>query len=235
MKSLPDFSSYSANGLDELCLVAGPDTSPKILLVPPLFDEMNRMRRMMVQLMDELGSHGIGSALPDLPGTNESLFPEEELTLGHWQQALASCAKRYRFDGAASFRGGALLTAPLSDLPQWQLAPVRGANLLRTMMRTRLAADKESGRNTTLADLQEIAAKEAIQLAGHVVSPALFNGLHDAMPATGEHCRVARLEGDSKPCDVALAGKTLWLRAEPDEDPALSAAIATDIADWIRQ
>ena len=51
MRSSPDFSSFSANGPDELCLLAGPDKNLRILLVPPLFDEMNRMRRMLVDLM----------------------------------------------------------------------------------------------------------------------------------------------------------------------------------------
>ena len=75
--------------------------------------------------------------------------------------------------------------------------------------------------------------REPIELAGHLISPALFTGLHDAMPAVGDKHRIVRLEGDAKPSDVALAGKSLWLRAEPDDDPALSAAIAADITDWI--
>ena len=45
--------------------------------------------------------------------------------------------------------------------------------------------------------------------------------------------RTVRLDTDPKPADRHVPGTPLWRRAEPDNDPALAAILADDIADWI--
>jgi hypothetical protein len=45
--------------------------------------------------------------------------------------------------------------------------------------------------------------------------------------------RTVRLDTDPKPADRHVPGIPLWRRAEPDNDPALAALLADDIADWI--
>ena len=51
----------------------GPASGPTIMILPSLFEEANRMRRILVEVMRGLVASGLASALPDLPGTNESL------------------------------------------------------------------------------------------------------------------------------------------------------------------
>jgi hypothetical protein len=57
----------------------------RLLIVPALFDEGNRMRRLTVEVMRRLAASGIASVLPDLPGLQESTFPLERANLGLWR------------------------------------------------------------------------------------------------------------------------------------------------------
>jgi len=229
-----EYSSYSFEGRDELCLKAGVDHSNQILLIPPLFDEMNRMRRMLVDSMRALDTRGIGSILPDLPGSNESLFPQADASFDLWRKALSQCTAQHSVTPhVASFRGSALVDDFDSANKIWRLSPAKGNSLLRTMMRTRIASDKEAGTVTTMAALSEQAESSAINLAGNDIGPQMFKDLQETKLSDHEHVRTVRLESDSQPADAKLLGTALWLRAEPDEDMALSQAIADDIAGWI--
>ncbi len=146
MKTQLECSSYRFADRDEYCLRAGSEYKTQILLIPPLFDEMNRTRRMIVDVMRLLANRGVGTFLPDLPGTNESLLPQQDVSLKIWQEALESCfSSNLKICFVASFRGGCLIDGISSELPVWRLTPARGRSLLRTMMRTRIASDKESG------------------------------------------------------------------------------------------
>ena len=230
-----EFSSYRYDEYDELCLISGGQHQIKILLIPPLFDEMNRMRRALVDTMHLLNERGIGSILPDLPGTNESLFPQGEASLTLWRNALNSCIRQHtECKFIASFRGGCLIDDFDDELPHWRLSPVKGSSLLGTMMRTRIASDKEAGKNTKMVDLQKIATTTRLNIAGNEINPTMFAELGQAAPAEQIKSRLARLEVDSQHADVKLAGSPLWLRAEPDTDQLLSAAIANDLASWIQ-
>ena len=150
MTPLPAFVSYELAGLKEFCLSAGDMSSHRVMLLPPLFDEMNRMRKLMVDVMRELDSLGIGSFLPDLPGTNESLAAPERITLSDWKTAVQTCAQHHQISHFASFRGGALAVPEMASARHWIFSPVKGATILRTMMRTKVAADREAGRNTSI-------------------------------------------------------------------------------------
>ena len=85
----------------------------QILIVPPLFDEMNRVRRVLASAMRSLTERGVGSALIDLPGCNESLVRLEEQDLAIWRAAVLACAEQLGATHIASLRGGALI----DDLP----------------------------------------------------------------------------------------------------------------------
>jgi len=229
-----EYSSYEFQGNDELCLRVGGHHAKSILLIPPLFDEMNRMRRMLVDVMRLLDTNGIGSALPDLPGTNESLFRQEQASLAIWRQALIGCSHILpECQHIASFRGGCLIDDFAEDLPKWRLSPAKGNALLRTMMRTRMASDKEAGLSTNMAQLTDEAEQGAVNLAGNSISASMFFELQDAVPALSPDVRTAQLETSAHKGDVKLPGSALWLRAEPDEDLLLSGAIATDLVSWI--
>ena len=233
MTLVPAFVSYEFADRKELCLSIAARSSRRVMLIPPLFDEMNRMRKMMVDVMRSLHALEISSFLPDLPGTNESLVPLEQVTLPEWQEAVRACAQQHQISHIASFRGGALTVAGIQSASHWIFCPIKGATLLRTMLRTKIAADRESGLNTSLADLSSQAEAGPLELAGNIIGSELFAQLNAADIADMPGQRVIRLESDSKPCGGRIAGSALWLRAEPDDDPAMSAAIAQDIATWI--
>lgn len=226
---------YRFDGNDELCLCFGPDDGPKLLILPPLFDEANRVRHLMVETARAIGRLGIASLLPDLPGCNESPVPLEHASVSLWQAALIACGDQHApVSHIASLRGGALLDDALGDLPRWRLAPVKGAQLLRTMLRTRIASDREAGVASTSEELMEIARTSGIAIAGNSLSPCMVRELDSTAPASAGAIRLLRFADDPLACDGRIAGAPLWLRAEPAHDPAMADAMAQDIAAWIR-
>ena len=235
MTLAPAFVAYEFADRKELCLSFASPSSRRVILVPPLFDEMNRMRKMMVDVMRSLHALEIGSFLPDLPGTNESLVALERVTLSDWRKAVQACTQQHQISHIASFRGGALTVANMLSADHWIFSPVKGATILRTMLRTKIAADRESGSNTSLAELTARAEARPLELAGNIIGSELFAQLNAADVPDLENQRIVRLEADNKPGDGQVPGSALWLRAEPDDDTAMSAAIARDIASWIGQ
>ncbi|SIN91088.1 hypothetical protein SAMN02745824_2267 [Parasphingorhabdus marina DSM 22363] len=235
MISTLEFSSFPFRDHEEFCLIAGASCEQQLLLIPPLFDEMNRMRQVLVDVMRRLEKQGIGSVFPDLPGSNESVVPSDQASLSMWQEALVRCLETFDNLGyVAGVRGGCLIDAVGPDLPHWRLTPVDGQRLLRTMMRTRVASDKEAGVTMTISDLTEQAAHETLNLAGNAINPGMFAELQAATPDTLKTVRQIRLNSDPKEADDKIDGSALWLRAEPESDPALAEAISQDISEWIR-
>jgi pimeloyl-ACP methyl ester carboxylesterase len=215
----------------EHALRISPPGTPRatILFVPPLFEEANRTRRTIVLAMRALAADGFATLLPDLPGQNESLVPLEQVDLATWQNALADVAAS--IDGPliiASLRGGALLDHCAKAAAWWRLAPVGGASLLRTLMRARVAADRENGVTSSLESLQAEAATAPLLLAGNRLAPAMIAQLGSAEIQPAAPLRTVTLGSGAD----AIAGTPLWLRAEPGEDAAMAAAIAADIAAW---
>lgn len=200
-----------------------------ILIVPPLFEEANRTRRTLVLAMRALAADGFAALLPDLPGQNESLVPLAKVDLASWQSALADAAAA--IDGPlviASLRGGTLIDHHAKAAAWWRLAPAGGAALLRTLMRARVAADREAGLTSSLDSLQADAATAPLLLAGNRLSPAMIAQLGAAEIQPVAPLRTVALGSGAD----AIAGTPLWLRAEPGEDSAMAAAIAADIAAW---
>lgn len=200
-----------------------------ILFLPPLFEEANRTRRTIVLAMRALAAEGLATLLPDLPGQNDSLVPTVEVDLDRWRQALAETAAM--IDGPvviASLRGGALIDHGAAAAAWWRLAPVGGTSLLRTLLRARVAADREAGLTSSLEDLQDRARHEPLMLAGNLLSPAMMAQLGSAEAVAVAPLRAIGLGAEG------IAGSPLWLRVEPGEDAEMAAAIAADIAEWSR-
>ena len=215
----------------EQVLRHGPEGhDPRVLIVPPLFEEANRLRRTLVQTMRALGDWGVPSLLPDLPGQNESLVPTVAVNLDLWRTVLADVVAAEAGPVLiASLRGGALIDNGLDAAGWWRLAPVPGANLLRTMLRARVASDREAGVESSIDDLIGTAGHSPLLLAGNLLSPAMIEQLQEAVPVeTDPLCTVALGSG---PSDVA--GSPLWLRAEPGEDAKMAAAMAESIYGWM--
>lgn len=215
----------------EHCLrFAGSADAPTILIVPPLFDEANRMRRTLVLTMRALAGLGVASALPDLPGQNDSLVPTEQATLARWRAALRDFAAGEAVPLiVASWRGGALIDYGVAGaLGYWRMAPVKGASLVKTMIRTRITGEKEAGRNIDADAIRASAAAGPVQLAGNFLNAEMLAQLEQAtIPEVEPLRQVAVGSGDGK-----LPGSALWLRAEPGEDAAMARAMAEDIRDW---
>ena len=198
-----------------------------ILIIPPLFEEANRLRRTLVLAMRALAEKGFAAVLPDLPGQNDSLVALADVDLARWRDSLAETATG--IDGriiVASVRGGALIDHRVEAAAWWRLAPVGGASLLRTLMRSRVSADREAGLTSSLESLQAEAKTAPLLLAGNRLSPAMVAQLGASEPQAVEPLRSIGLGADG------IAGTPLWLRAEPGEDAAMAEAIAADLAAW---
>jgi hypothetical protein len=202
-----------------------------IMLIPPLFDEANRLRRTLVLTMRALALLGFDSALPDLPGQNESLLPTEVATLHGWRQAFATlCAAADRPVISAAWRAGALIDSEAELNGRWRMAPLAGASVVRTLARAKTASEREAGRNLSLDDLLATMRTETTEVAGNRLSSAMIAELEAAEIQDVEPVRTVAVGNG----EGALPGSPLWLRAEPGEDAAMAHAMATDIAIWTR-
>ncbi len=226
---------YSFSGNSEQYLHLGRKHPRQILIIPPFFEEMNRTRWLLLAAMRTLDEARIGTILPDLPGQNESLVLDSGISIGMWGAALERLAAQSGviIDMVAAFRSGALLDDAVDCARRWRMSPEDGPDLLRQLVRTRLAADREAGLSTSKALLMAQARHENIELAGVEMSPALIQELENARLPVHDEVRTVRLEGSAAPADTYLSGKPLWRQSEPEEDHWLAQQIAADLAGWV--
>jgi len=217
--------SYAWRDGREAMLRFGPDDAPVVLILPPLFEEANRTRHFLVEVMRGLAGKGVATLLPDLPGTNDSPVATVDARFEHWQEAISALPA----PGATmAVRGGALLDCFAATDRHWRLSPETGARLLRDMVRaTAMSSVLKAG------DVEAAARTEITVLAGNRVDPALYTAVEGASASTAGTIRTLRLEDEAGDADARLAGNVLWRRAEPDHDPALAAAVVADIAEWM--
>lgn len=204
---------------EEYALVLDRGRARRLLIVPALFDEANRMRRMLFDMMRLLDAAGIDTFLPDLPGCNESLQDFTAQSLHGWRSAMQLAARHFRANEVLAVRGGALVFS--NALPGWVLEPAKGASILRQMLRARVIAAREAGGHEDSAELLERGRTEGLELAGWRCGASLIAGLEHALP---------EIEGQRLIAQSELGGGGLWLRAEPAAAPAQSAALARIIA-----
>jgi hypothetical protein len=205
--------------VEEHAVVFDRTRAVRLLIVPPLFEEMNRTRRMLVETQRQLDGWGVDSMLPDLPGCNESQQAFSAQSLGSWRDAMAAAARHFAATHVLAVRGGALVFP--TRLPGWVLEPQKGASILRQLLRARVLSAKEAGREENSAELLEHGRNHGLELAGYRLSAALVAGLDAAVPQD---------EGQRLIRQSDLGGSALWLRSEPGEDPVQSAALARMIA-----
>lgn len=189
----------------------------RLLILPALFDEANRMRRLTVQTMRRLDALGIDVMLPDLPGTNESRQPLETVTVDSWRAAMNAAARHFGATHALAIRGGALVRPPL---PGPDYAPAKGASILRQLLRARILSSREAGHSETAEQLLAQGMEGGLVLAGYSLGAALIGQLQRAEPSPGQ-ATISQSD---------IGGGGLWLRAEPSNDPAQAEALATRIA-----
>src|SRR5690606_7125640 len=98
----------SGSGGEGYALAFDHGRSARLLVLPALFDEANKLRHFTVEVMRRLDRAGIDCFLPDLPGCNESLAPLEAQTLTGWREAAGKAANRFAATHALTVRGSAL-------------------------------------------------------------------------------------------------------------------------------
>lgn len=214
-------ASYPWGAAEEYALSFDQGRQARLLIVPALFEEASRMRRLTVEVMRRLDLAGIDCFLPDLPGCNESLVLLDTVTPSDWRSAMAAAAGHFRATHVLGVRGGALLTSP--GLPGWHYAPAKGASMLRQMIRARILTAREAGTNETHDGLMAQALQSGLELAGYRLS-AGFIAEFQALTANNSNV----IEQDT------IGGGGLWLRAEPDEDRHQADALAAILAIGIK-
>jgi hypothetical protein len=185
----------------------------QIVVIEPLFEEANRCRRLMADIMRRLDARGIGSRIADLPGAGESEIGIRDVGLDDWRRAVKGYGARY----VASFRGGALIDDAGSPDAIWRFSPETGARIVRDLRRATLAGS------------------DGVRLSGHPLSDDFIEQLETAVPVSVDRLRIVRLENDAANADVRCAGAPLWRRAEPGEDQELAHILADDLAQWVKQ
>ena len=196
----------------------------RLLIVPALFDEANRMRRLTVEVMRRLDNAGVDSFLPDLPGCNESRQPLEAQTPEAWRSAVVAAAKHFRASHVLGIRGGGLLLS--AQLPGWRYAPVNGASILRQLLRARILASREAGVSETQEGLLAEASELGLELAGYRLGAEFIRAFQTLTPAIA--ASISEIGQDM------LGGGGLWLRAEPGDDRGQADALAAILAIGIK-
>lgn len=209
---------------DELALVSAAGGSARLLIIPALFDEGNKLRRQCAEVMRRLAAAGIDSVMPDLPGCNESSVPLEHVTPDDWRDAAASAARHFGATHVLALRGGGLLMP--ANLPGWRYAPVDGAAILRQLMRVRIIASREMGLEETREALMDAALEHGIELAGYRLSADFIHQFQKLRPEPSD--QITAIDQDM------VGGSGLWLRAEPGEDRKQADALAAIVAIGIR-
>jgi pimeloyl-ACP methyl ester carboxylesterase len=212
-----NYGRYQHDGRPEWLMRVGDGEARPILFLPPLFEEMNRTRAFIVDLMRRLARRGFGCWLPDLPGTGESERRLPETRWADWREAAASAGdEASRLSGKrpliVSIRGGCLLDDGVDAECRWRFAPIAGESLARDLTRAGLVSGTE--------------------YAGYRPDQELMESLSMALPAATEKLRTLRLASDREEADLKVEGPALWRRSEPDNAPDLALALANDLERW---
>jgi hypothetical protein len=213
------YERFKCDGRQEWLMRLGGSRGQSILFVPPLFEEMNRTRALIVAVMRRLAFEGHACWLPDLAGTGESEQALADISWQDWRHDVTFAAAHIKKESGkplvASLRSGALIDDGAAARGWWRLAPQDGAALARDMARSGLAG--------------------GVEWAGYAPSPELRAVLEAAKPAAPSKLRLVRLASDLQPADVKLDGPALWRRSEPGNSEALADAIAADLRAWSLQ
>ena len=223
---------YAWAGGTEAWWKHGKAGQPLVIAALPPFEEANRTRGLMMRVLMQLTVHGISVALPDLPGTGESLVATRDARLSDWQGAYAAAVEQARRDHpeihSIAIRAGALIDAQADVASRWHLSPQDGASLHRELVRIAKAAALEDGESVDWPPPGAV-----VEVAGNRISSDLLAELQTGYSQSAGPIRVVRLTQDPAPADRHVDGAPLGRRAEPDQDIDLADALADDIADWI--
>ena len=214
----------------------GPHPAHWVLVVPPLFEELNRARRTLSLLGQALAAQGRGYLLPDLYGTGDS---EGELSATRWDTWLADLSRTHAWlleQGARrvdllALRGGALLcwewlAATTTAVPLLRLWHpfTDGRQLVAQLLRLRLAGGLmgRGGRETTATLRAQLAQEGALEIGGYRLPAALIAQLEGIVLDAPGPRRIGAVDWYQV---VAATGQSLpaiaWQRARDWQDAGI--------------
>ncbi|MBY6013837.1 hypothetical protein KUV75_02825 [Qipengyuania gaetbuli] len=205
---------------EEMALVFKATGGNRLLVLPPLFEEANRLRRQLREVMRLLSLRGIASVLPDLPGCNESLAPLGKQTLAGWRTAAEAAAGHFGATHVLAVRTCAAI-AP-TELQGWLYAPQAPARALTSLARAQSLSEAETGGGRQPAEIIAETREHGGLVAGWTLSGEMVRELEQGTEVkTGDLVVVDQEE---------IGGSPLWLRAEIGEDADQAQALADLLA-----
>lgn len=211
--------SHADRTSNEYAVIFDSGRKNRLLILPALFDESNKMRHFTVEVARQLNAQGWDSIIPDLPSQNESLTDLSSQSLSSWKEAAAQCASWFGASHVLTIRAGAAL-AP-AGLPGWHYAATKPASQLRGMLRGRVIAARELGLQENRDDLLKLGKSEGLELGGYGLGAAMIGEMEAAPLPETTYETIAQ---------SALGGGGLWLRAEPDHAPDQAETLAKIIS-----
>ncbi|RED15676.1 hypothetical protein [Parasphingopyxis lamellibrachiae] len=225
----PRFWHYESLGVAQPIMSFGPDSGPQLLIVPPLFEELNRTRKLISDTMRALSAKGISSHLPDLPGTGESETDLVEAEWPAWRQAVTDAASSCKPSAKLAIRGGCLLDDAAVAVPLMRFSPFEGKRLIRDLVRSRSLNDPDFDSDAQKA----VFTNGPSMLGGYAITSTLARAVRDADIADVDNAKILRLDTEHGEADAKLPGPPLWRRAEPSGSPELTEALVDAIAEWM--
>ena len=210
---------------------AGTQVRGCVLYVHPFAEEMNKSRRMAALQARALAQAGYAVLQIDLHGCGDSSGDFGDATWQAWVEDVQRGCEWLRARHAAplwlwGLRMGCLvaveaarrLSAPCHFL--FWAAPGAGRALLQQFLRLKAAAEMLDGqaKGATEGLRQQLAAGQAVEIAGYLLNPALAQGLEQAALT---------------PPAAAGEGQRLeWLEISPRVDATLSPAAQKAMQPW---
>lgn len=200
----------------------------RVLLIPPLLEEMNKSRHVLSAIIREADDAGYDILLPDLFGTGDSHGDFGEATLAIWRSDLERTLAR--LDGAArlhivSLRGGALLAADLlarhpADSLILLQPQIDGRQVINQLLRLRVAGSllASEGKETAAQLRQHLSGGATLEIAGYALSSELALGLE----ALSLHA-----------LPLEAVRRIQWIEISPQPDPSLLPVSQRVIDDWV--
>ena len=230
------------------CIHHPPATQPAlglVLHVHPFAEEMNKSRRMAALQARALAAAGYAVLQIDLLGCGDSAGDSGDATWAAWVGDVVWAASHLRARHADlspghlrpplwlwGHRAGALLAVQAAEqlaavdpphLLLWQAAS-SGNSVLQQFLRLKMAAELAGGGGMGVTEglKRQLAAGQAVEVAGYSISPALATGLEAARlrppPGTG--------------IVTGKATTLIWIELSPADTDALSPAATQAQAAW---
>jgi exosortase A-associated hydrolase 2 len=266
----PDFLEIGDG--QRFCLfhpASGKKARGAVLYLHPFAEEMNKSRRMAALQSRALADAGYDVLQLDLLGCGDSSGDFVDAGWQEWREDIVAGHRHLRSRSSAplilwGLRAGCLLAAQVAaELPEaadfvfWQPV-VSGKQHWQQFMRLKMAGELASGQAKAVGEQlrRQLAAGDAVEIAGYGVAPALVADLEQAelAPPAGKSGRVAWFEISLRDAATltpiaekrieqwqavgfaitagVVRGPAFWQTTEIEDAPELIAATLATLAGW---